>query len=754
MFLSDYVVDISAATERAQAEALFGTLLESAPDAIVIVDKAGQIAIVNRQAEQLFGYARDELLGQAIELLLPAHIRAAHIRHRAHYSAEPRTRPMGVCHNLVARRKDGSEFPAEVSLSPLGTENGLLITSVIRDVSERVRAEAALRRQSGFVRLLQEVAVTANEATSLDVAIRRVLDLICAHTGWPIGHVLFAADSTLATLAPVEIWHVALAGYSEPLRVDGPSASAESGLAGRVLAEGRPAWSANVADDPGAARAARVLQIEINAGFAFPVLAGAEIVAVLEFFSSSMAAPDEALLDVMAHVGTQLGRVVERARSADLLERQVRRRTAHLNTLLEFSQELLPARSLDGVLQRALSHAMALAPEAHYGAIYLYDPAGERLALRASAGFSRLPTPHVPSNVGAIGKAFQTGQVQLAASREQYLALVPDLTDQQRVQILTAMDLDDLPTGILALPLVSHAQAIGVLLLLRKDGDGPFVAEGCATLEGLANLTAAAILEERSSRQAASLSTQLANLEEQQRALTERLSSAEAAILQAARLAAVGQLAAAIAHEINNPLYAARNCLFLLAEESPERVRASEYLSIAREQLTRIAGIIERMRDFYRPARGDLAPARINELVQDTLALAGLNTRNAEINMIFTPSADLPEVLCNADQLRQVFLNLVLNAIEAMPSGGTLTVRTIAGPTVALIEIQDSGTGIPADIRAHLFEPFFTNKPNGTGLGLSISAHIATQHGGQIEVDSEEGQGSTFRVVLPYEPKI
>jgi two-component system NtrC family sensor kinase len=111
-------------------------------------------------------------------------------------------------------------------------------------------------------------------------------------------------------------------------------------------------------------------------------------------------------------------------------------------------------------------------------------------------------------------------------------------------------------------------------------------------------------------------------------------------------------------------------------------------------------------------------------------------------------------VLCNADQLRQVFLNLTLNAIDAMPQGGTLTVRTIAGSTVAVVEIQDSGIGIPPDIRARLFEPFFTNKPQGTGLGLSISAHIVTQHGGQIEVESVEGQGSTFRVVLSHQPQL
>jgi two-component system NtrC family sensor kinase len=744
----------SFTSEIAPAEAKFQNLLESAPDAIIIVDAGGQIVIANHQAELIFGYHRSELVGQSIELLLPEQLRAAHVHHRDDYVADPRTRPIGSGYTLTARRKDGSVFPSEVSLSPLETESGLLVTSVVRDITERTRAEAALRRQTSFVELLQEVAVTANQASSVDVALQSALDQICAHTGWPIGHVYLPAGTT-GDLAPSKLWHLdnpeRFASFREQTELQRFVGGV--GLVGRVLSTKKPAWSVNPSLDPEFLRAATAAANGIKAGLAFPVLVGDEVVAVLEFFSTEASAPDEALLDVMAHVGTQLGRVVERTRSAELLEHKVARRTAHLNALLELSKDLLPARGLDTLLQRAMSHAMALVPEASCGAIYLYESSASRLAPRASSGFSQLPAPYSPNVLGGIGLAFTSRRTLAASSVDELLALTPDLNAEQRQQLLQALSLSELPTGALAIPLVAHDQGVGVLLLLRKSGGGPFAAEALATLEGLANLTAAAILEERSTRRAATLSSQLANLEEQQRALTERLSSAEAAILQAARLAAVGQLAAAIAHEINNPLYAARNALYLLEDEPADQRASSNYLSIARDQLTRIAGIIQRMRDFYRPARGELAPASLNQLVEDTLALAALNTRHVAIEIIFTPDHTLPNVLCNADQLRQVFLNLVLNAIEAMPDGGTLTVRTIAGPTVALVEIEDTGIGIPNDIRSHLFEPFFTNKPNGTGLGLSISAHIVTQHGGQIEVESTEGVGSIFRIALPYEPK-
>ena len=747
-----YVSDVVSNPQN-HAEAQFQTLLESAPDAIVIADGNGRIVIVNHQAEILFGYQRDELLGQSVEILLPDQLHERHARYRHNYSIDPRTRPMGLGHTLIARHKSGTEFPTEVSLSPLETEQGLLVTSVIRDISERKGAEAALQRQTAFVQLLQEVAVTANQASGVEEALQQALNQICTHTGWPIGHV-YLPDPQGTMLTPTRIWHLenpnrfmAFRKQSEALEF-----ALGVGLIGRVLESKKPVWSGDAGADPAFLRAEVATKNGIHASFAFPVLVGDEVAAVLEFFSLEAAEPDAALLDVMTHVGTQLGRVVERTRSAEQLERRVERRTAHLNALLELSKELLPTRGLDTLLQRAMSNAMALVPEASCGAIYLYESSSNRLAPRASSGFSQLPATNVPATLGALGVAFTTRQAHVANTADEFVALTPEMSDEQRLQLLRALDLRTLPTGALAIPLVAHDQAVGVLLLLRKTGAGKFAAEARATLEGLANLAAAAILEERSARRAATLSNQLASLEEQQRALTERLSSAEAAILQAARLAAVGQLAASIAHEINNPLYAARNCLYLLENELADQRAGSDFLTIAREQLTRIAGIIQRMRDFYRPARGDLAPADINQLLEDTLALAGLNMRESSIEMIFTPDHTLPNVRCNADQLRQVFLNLVLNAIEAMPNGGTLTVRTVAGQNVALIEIQDTGVGIPDDIRVHLFEPFYTNKPNGTGLGLSISAHIVTQHSGQIEVESVEGQGSVFRVVLPYEP--
>src|SRR2546428_11601023 len=134
-----------AVLRGATADRWFGDLLESAPDAIVGVDDQGRIVLINSQTEKIFGYGRDELLNQPVEILLPERVRRAHERHRAGYVSDPRTRPMGVGLDLAGRRKDGSEFPAEISLSPMQTKDGLLVTAAIRDVTDRKKIEAKFR---------------------------------------------------------------------------------------------------------------------------------------------------------------------------------------------------------------------------------------------------------------------------------------------------------------------------------------------------------------------------------------------------------------------------------------------------------------------------------------------------------------------------------------------------------------------------------------------------------------------------------
>jgi len=186
-----------------------------------------------------------------------------------------------------------------------------------------------------------------------------------------------------------------------------------------------------------------------------------------------------------------------------------------------------------------------------------------------------------------------------------------------------------------------------------------------------------------------------------------------------------------------------------------------EDLSVAASEVARIAGIVERLRDFYRPARPGVQATDVNVILDAVLALAAnrLQHSHVAVERTLAPAGAPIVIKTNADQLKQVALNLVLNAIDAMPGGGVLQIRAdtdtlnvadIWSPAVRLT-FTDTGHGIPAENLARIFEPFFTTKENGSGLGLSISYDLVKMLGGEISVTSDVGVGTTFTIRLPID---
>jgi two-component system, NtrC family, sensor histidine kinase HydH len=219
------------------------------------------------------------------------------------------------------------------------------------------------------------------------------------------------------------------------------------------------------------------------------------------------------------------------------------------------------------------------------------------------------------------------------------------------------------------------------------------------------------------------------------------------------RLAALGEMAAGLAHEIRNPLGAIKGAAQLLAPgPGGEPVReASEFLDIIVEEANRLNRVVSQFLDYARPYAGKLDPLDLNEVLRKTIQLLPPVTEGAPPTETFLELGELPSVRGDAEQLRQVFLNLALNAVQAMPDGGKLTVTTVARPTNATVEVRfrDTGIGIAPSVMKNLFIPFFTTKQKGTGLGLPISQRIIESHGGRIDARSGDGAGATFTVTLP-----
>ncbi len=230
-------------------------------------------------------------------------------------------------------------------------------------------------------------------------------------------------------------------------------------------------------------------------------------------------------------------------------------------------------------------------------------------------------------------------------------------------------------------------------------------------------------------------------------------------IAQTEKMAAVGQLAAGIMHEINNPLATIGACveaLELRRDELPREVRRAfdEYLGIVESELDRCKAIVDGLLDFSRPRASVKKPVQINQLLEDTLFLVRHHDRFKNIKLKRVVDESLPEIEANAKQLLQVFLDLMLNAIDAMDGEGMLTVGSMLNPERSdevLVYIEDTGHGIAREDIPKIFEPFYTTKPpgRGTGLGLSICYGIVAEHHGRISVDSQPHRGTTFRVFLP-----
>jgi two-component system NtrC family sensor kinase len=228
-----------------------------------------------------------------------------------------------------------------------------------------------------------------------------------------------------------------------------------------------------------------------------------------------------------------------------------------------------------------------------------------------------------------------------------------------------------------------------------------------------------------------------------------KVEESQKALLQAEKMAAAGRLSASIAHEVNNPLQAVQNCLHLAGREDLPQEKRDEYFSLARTELERLILTVRRMLDFYRPGATSLENLDLAEMLQYILNLMSKQLSESNVKVIVDFLGAIPTIEAVGSQMQQVFINLILTAVDAMPDGGVLNITTRPLKNGIEIMFQDHGKGIPLEKQANIFEPFFSTKDGGTGLGLTVSYNIITAHGGTLELIPERGPGACFRIYLP-----
>jgi two-component system NtrC family sensor kinase len=232
---------------------------------------------------------------------------------------------------------------------------------------------------------------------------------------------------------------------------------------------------------------------------------------------------------------------------------------------------------------------------------------------------------------------------------------------------------------------------------------------------------------------------------------TTELRAMQAHLIQSEKLAGVGKLAAGVAHEINNPLTCVlTNSSLILSDLPPDDPRREDLQAIVDETL-RCRKIVKGLLDFARQTKPQKQKLDLNKVAGDVIALVRNQASFQNISLEAELDPGLPSVLADADQMRQVVLNIILNAADAMPQGGKISVQSSfeSKKNQAVLRISDTGPGIPAEIQDKMFEPFFTTKKTGTGLGLAIAYGIMERHKGSLKVESSHGRGTTIEVILP-----
>jgi len=412
--------------------------------------------------------------------------------------------------------------------------------------------------------------------------------------------------------------------------------------------------------------------------------------------------------------GAELVQGAEQALHTRRRERDVQRLHA-LRPLFAITEAIFAEKSLDQVQKRLLRVLLEQLKCAH-ASLYLYDPEAQSWRQMAAQGMSFDASEYFPPEWAHLS------EISFCEAEQSHFQMIRQSFSQHGLGLATCV------------PLI-YADTRQILLVARQVGELAFTTLDLETLRILARHATVAL-------ENAQLYTEL-----QEHA--RRLETSQQALAQAEKMAAVGRLTASIAHEINNPLHSIRNCLHLAGRDELDADARREYLKLASEETERLMHTVQQMIDFYRPSALDRKPTAINPLIDKVIKLLENQFSDHQITVQRHYGADLPQILAVENQIQQVFFNLFLNAIDAMPSGGELLISTAHEDGNIEILVSDSGSGIDPDAREDIFEPFVSSKDKGLGLGLTVSYGVVTAHGGSLTLLAEREGGACFQILLP-----
>jgi signal transduction histidine kinase len=555
---------------------------------------------------------------------------------------------------------------------------------------------------------LRHYEVLARAATVINSTLepKRVLDLVLREAV----RVMNATSGSLILIDP----------HTQMLEIEvaiGLSRSARQlklaigrGVTGWVAKTGKPLRVSDVRADP------RYVPVrkDVRSELAVPLLVGGALIGVLNVDSDrrdAFSADDEALLVALAHHAAQ---VIQNS----WLYEAVAYKARQLESLFAIAQSILASLDLEEILRRVVRDACRLM-DTKVSSLMLLNPSRDRLELRACHGASAayLRKPALPVDNSLIGAVVRHGKPLRVFNVQEHDAY-------RHIELARREGL----VSLLSVPMLVGKNVIGALNVYT-DTPYRYSNQDVLALSALANLAAIAIENAR---------------------LHEKILAAEEQLRRNERLSTVGLLAAEVAHEIRNPLTAMKMLYQSLDLKFPATDPRAGDAEIIAEKMEHLNRIVDQLLGFARANEPKLEPLNVNNLLEDVLLLTRHRLAQQNLTLKRRFAKDLPAVRADKAQLEQVFLNLILNATEAMPAGGTLTITTdLDTSSFIALTFKDTGMGIPQEKQRQLFDTFLTTKTKGTGLGLAIVKKILESHRGRIEVKSAPNQGTTFRILLP-----
>jgi PAS domain S-box-containing protein len=693
-----------------ESEARYRAVVEDQTELICRFQLDGTLTFVNEAYCRYVGQRREELIGHSFFPFIPLEDQAEVRRNIASLSLE---RPV-VTYEDRALLPSGEIRWQQWTNRAIFDEEGHLVEfqTVGRDITEHKQAEEAARRHAETLAALHE--------TALDLANQRALPDLLQAIVVRATELLKGKSGTIYLYRPASDDLEYVSTYKCGYELIGTVLQRGEGLAGKVLETGRPLAVDNYRRWEGRSR--QFDDYGFAACVAVPIRWGDCLLGVLDVDDDAPRTFSAADIGLLERFTPLAAAALENARLLDI----ERRRRQIAETLRQASTVLGSTLELDKVLELILQQLRQVIP---YDSASIQRLQGESVEIVACQGFA--DPQKVLQLAFPLDPQFPNYEVVLARA----LVSIPDVASAYPHFRSEASTYESGHIrSWLGVPLVAKDQVIGLIALDRAVVQ-PFTPEESALALTFAYQAAMAIENARL----------YSDLQQQM----ERLRSTQAQLVQSAKLAAVGELAAGVAHELNNPLTGVLGFGELLLETTPGDDPDRRDLETIVAEARRARDIVRSLLDFARQVKPHKRPADLAQVLHQTLGLIRQHVEESGVEAVEEYARDLDLVPADEGQIKQVFLNLISNAAQAMPAGGTLHLRVARQGEEVAVAIKDTGTGMPAEVREHLFEPFFTTKPGGTGLGLSVSLGIVQQHGGRITVESEVGQGSTFTVWLP-----